>query len=119
MVLTVFFAWVFRANKVVGLPAVWITNPATIIPIYFPQYALGCLITGVKIDDVDFSVLTVDYESSWALADAAWKLMSDIFIPLLVGSFIVSSLIGIATYYVTIWGVKKFRYRKKGDPTVV
>lgn len=112
MVLTIFLSWIFRANKVVGLPAVWITNPATVIPIYLPQYALGCLILGIPVDNVDFSVLTADYGSTMAYANAAWDLMADIFWPLWVGSTIVSTIFGIVTYYVTIWAVRKYRYRK-------
>ena len=41
MVLTVFLAWLLRANKAVGVPIVWITNPATIIPIYYSCYVVG------------------------------------------------------------------------------
>ena len=29
MILSVFFAWLLRANKAVGIPIVWISNPAT------------------------------------------------------------------------------------------
>lgn len=119
MALTIFFSWIFKANKVVGLPAVWITNPATVIPIYFPQYVLGCLITGVAIDKVDFSILTQKHENTMAMARSAWVLMQDIFWPLWVGSLVVSTIVGIASYYLTIWAVRKFRYRKDKTTTTV
>ena len=41
MALVVFLAWLLRANKVVGLPIVWITNPLTIVPVYYPCYVVG------------------------------------------------------------------------------
>ena len=38
---TLFFAWLFRANKAVGIPIVWVSNPATIVPIYYMCYWIG------------------------------------------------------------------------------
>ena len=35
MGLTVLLCALFRANKLVGVPLVWISNPLTIIPVYF------------------------------------------------------------------------------------
>ena len=34
MVLVGVLAWLLRANKLVGLPVVWLSNPATVVPIY-------------------------------------------------------------------------------------
>ena len=36
--LVILMALIFKANKVVGLPFVWISNPFTLIPIYWPNY---------------------------------------------------------------------------------
>ncbi|MDA1054245.1 MAG: DUF2062 domain-containing protein [Planctomycetota bacterium] len=41
MLLVVFVAWLLRANKAVGLPIVWISNPATMIILYYPCYYIG------------------------------------------------------------------------------
>ena len=49
MVLCIFLAWVLRAKKAVGIPIVWISNPVTIIPIYYPCYALGCMLLGTPV----------------------------------------------------------------------
>jgi len=46
MMIVVFLAWLFRANKVVGLPIVWISNPVTIMPIFYTCYRLGRAILG-------------------------------------------------------------------------
>ena len=40
-VLVVLLAWMFGANKLVGLPLVWISNPATFVPIDYPSYLTG------------------------------------------------------------------------------
>ena len=44
MLLNVFLCWLCRANKLVGLPIVWISNPATLVFIY-----TGCYWVGVEI----------------------------------------------------------------------
>jgi uncharacterized protein (DUF2062 family) len=46
MVLFLFLAWLLGANWLIGLPIVWVSNPLTIIPIYYPNYLLGRLILG-------------------------------------------------------------------------
>ena len=43
MMLTVSLAWLLRANKVIGLPVVWISNPATLVPIYYSCYVVQTL----------------------------------------------------------------------------
>ena len=45
-VLVVALAWLFGANKLVGLPLIWISNPATFVPIYYPAYRLGKWVLG-------------------------------------------------------------------------
>ena len=46
MVLVVGAAWLLRANKVVGIPLVWISNPATFVPIFYPCYVIGRTLLG-------------------------------------------------------------------------
>ena len=46
MVITFLLSALFRANKFVGVPFVWISNPLTIVPIYGPNYLVGCWLLG-------------------------------------------------------------------------
>ena len=46
MMLTIALCFLLRANKLVGVPFVWISNPLTIVPIYAPNYFVGCWILG-------------------------------------------------------------------------
>jgi len=46
MMLTIALCFLLRANKLVGVPFVWISNPLTILPIYGPNYWVGCKILG-------------------------------------------------------------------------
>ncbi|HKI70697.1 MAG TPA: DUF2062 domain-containing protein, partial [Verrucomicrobiae bacterium] len=41
MILTIILATLLRANKLVGIPFVWISNPFTLGVIYYPNYLLG------------------------------------------------------------------------------
>jgi len=45
MALTIAIAAAVRANKVVGLPIVWISNPVTAAPLYYHNWAVGRAIT--------------------------------------------------------------------------
>jgi uncharacterized protein (DUF2062 family) len=45
MLLSVVIAAALRANKLVGLPVVWIANPFTAVPIYYFNWRLGRAIT--------------------------------------------------------------------------
>ena len=52
MALVVVLATLLRANKAVGLPIVWITNPATIVPVFYACYVIGRLMLGHRADRV-------------------------------------------------------------------
>ena len=41
MILAGFLAWMFRANKAVSVAVVWISNPGTMLPIYWYCYRIG------------------------------------------------------------------------------
>ena len=46
MLLTLGLSFILRANKLVGLPVVWISNIFTLGPIYYPSYLLGSAMLG-------------------------------------------------------------------------
>ena len=46
MLISVLIAWLLKANKAIGLPVVWISNPATFIPIFYPSYLVGRVLLG-------------------------------------------------------------------------
>ncbi len=46
MVIVVFLSWLMGANKVVGLPIVWLSNPATFVPLYYSCYVIGRSVLG-------------------------------------------------------------------------
>lgn len=123
MMLTVFLAWMFRANKLVGIPLVWISNPLTIIPIYFPSYWLGCKLMGIPVVTSKW----VDLKQQWEVVDADptstwgvrvkfwWDSLLEFVWPLSLGSLIVASVFGVISYYISLYLIRSYRMKRWGQ----
>jgi len=120
MILTVLVCWLLRANKAVGVPFVWISNPLTVVPIYYPNYVVGCSLMGGDYGDFDFiEAITRELPGSWWGKMTAWwtnmgNALWHVFVPLWVGSVLVGLLIGAATYpliYYAVVAYRKHRHR--------
>ncbi len=118
MVIVVFLAWLLRANKVVGLPVVWISNPATCVPIYYPCYWLGrFLLDRPSIPRAWWGDLARPPED-WAEAVAFyWNKFMDIALPLWTGCVIVGLVCGYLTYVIIYYSVAAYRMRRWGQLT--
>jgi uncharacterized protein (DUF2062 family) len=114
MLLVVGVAWLVRANKVAGIPMVWLTNPFTNVPIYSFCYIVGQAIAGgpgleeVKhafAPDVDPGLSL--WARSVATAQQWGELMLRAALPLWVGCVIVGLVAGVACYvgmyYILTW----------------
>ena len=117
MALTIAFAWMLGANKSIGVPLVWITNPATVIPIYLPLYIIGCWLLGQTPGGVDFQVLLQNHGGFWNYAQRAWEFTLEIFWPLWTGSLLVASLLAVATYFISHRIISLYRLKKYGQLT--
>lgn len=116
MVSVLALSWLLRANKLVGLPFVWISNPVTIIPIYGPNLLLGQWILGKPVgnfnalyDAMHFETGLIDTTQLW------WSAIRPILIELWVGSLIVATVLGVLTYFamyrvIVVW--RRRRHRK-------
>ncbi|WP_157665247.1 DUF2062 domain-containing protein [Mariniblastus fucicola] len=117
MVINVVLAWVLRANKLVGIPIVWITNPVTIVPVFFPCYVLGCWITGAPIMKGKFASIhqswkTLADDSSARIGDYfqfVWQQFSEIAVPLCIGCTTVGITLAIVVYYISFALIRKYR----------
>jgi len=99
-------ALVLRVNLPVAAIATWVTNPVTIVPIFYWEYALGTIILQTPPQPFDI-------ELSWQWATdgflGIWK-------PLVLGSFITATLVS-STVYVGIsvmwrWMVS-YRFKRR------
>ena len=114
MLLVLSLTFLIRANKFVAVMCVWISNPFTIIPIYYPNYLLGRIImspfriepllSSAQITEIfnQFSpsaVITGFYQMQF------WKNVFALFLKigpeLWLGSIIAGLIIAVTAYLVT------------------
>lgn len=95
MLLAVFFAALFKKNKIAALLGVWVTNPVTAPFIYALEYEFGRWVLGwdrVRLPErLDLSVL----------GGLSWEVLA----PLCLGGLIVGVVVGFIAYVVTLKAV--------------
>ena len=114
MALSVALAWMLRANKAVGVPLVWISNPLTAVPMLYPGYWLGCKLLNVPVSNEWMQLLKFDGDwHAWMqkLADS----LSEFVAPLCLGATVVALLLGVACYYASLFAIKSYRMRRWGQ----
>lgn len=111
--LVIFLAVLFRANKVVGLPLVWISNPATFVPIYYPCYRIGLRITGgTRVSRQWWRELTRPPEDYLPAMQFYWSRLTDIIVPLTIGCVVVAIPVAIVSYFLTYQAIVRYRHRR-------
>jgi uncharacterized protein (DUF2062 family) len=109
-VMVVALAWMFGANKLVGLPLVWISNPATFIPIYYPCYRLGRWVLGGEPVSLKWWKELAKAPDTYVEATRFyWKRLMEIIEPLTVGCLLVAIPIAGFGYLLTYQTVIKYR----------
>ena len=126
IILYVTIATLLRANKLSGIPILFLTNPVTAVPVYWFCWKVGGLALGTPTGEGDAPnadaldalfagkdtvegakvLLTAEF---WERAVAtAVELGAELW----VGSFIVGFALGIPFYFITIAAVRAFRRAK-------
>ena len=87
----------FRFNRLAAILAVNISNPFTVVPIYWFNYRLGTLMYRQTVSRTEFAGLfRYSGVGDW------WRSFQAVFVqvgtPLLLGSLIVATVLGLATY---------------------
>lgn len=103
MLLVVGLAWLCRANKVAGIPLVWVTNPATNVPIYSFCYIVGrALVGGPGLEEVKQALALISMgDLGWGALAKGWaNLMWHAAAPLWVGTCVVGAVCGAITYVI-------------------
>jgi uncharacterized protein (DUF2062 family) len=125
MAVAVVVCTIFRANKVVPIFPIWLTNPVTIVPVYSFNYWVGWLVVGgpplSDLADVLRKMITVParvedmgrFEAWWTgVRHAFSELLSmgwDMQLPLWLGCVIVGLALAIPSYYISYKFVTAFR----------
>jgi len=116
MMLTVFLAWLLRANKVVGVPFVWISNPATFVPMYYSCYVVGCWMLGWHAIDRAWWTGLAHPPAGWlAGITFYWSRLGQVATPLWLGCVVIGVLLAYPTYYVVYQFVRSYRLRRWGQ----
>lgn len=127
MVLVFCIAWLLRANKAVGVPLVWLSNPVTIPPIFWFNYAVGAVVMRSDLKGIDwFEEVRTHAEAAaagadwwlagwWARASVYGSELMEIFVELWVGSLIVACVLGVLTYFPCYYGICWYRMKRWGQ----
>lgn len=108
--LVVGLAWLLGGNKLVGLPLIWISNPATFVPIYYPSYRIGRWILGGEPAKWNWwKELAKPPEGTLEAIRFYWSRMLEIIGPLTLGCLILAVPISLASYWLTYHLVEKYR----------
>ena len=107
--LAVGLAALLRANKAICIPAVAITNPITAVPIYGACLQLGRWVTtavlgGASAQAAD-GAIAPDLGFAWKLLHLGREIW--------VGCTIVGLVCGLLAYWITKWGVVRYRSRRQ------
>ena len=118
MLLVVFLAWLLRANKTVGVPLVWITNPATTIPIYYSLYVVGQRLLGTEHVGWEWWAELAKrppVEGRWETTRFYWEKMLEVAAPLWVGCLVGGLICAALSYVVVYYCVVAYRLRRWGQ----
>jgi len=111
----------FRANKAVCIPVVWITNPFTILPIYGACWVIGQWAVAAPGAAGPHEVLAqlqdVKAVSASFFDLSYWQGLLDqllsLGIELWVGCALVGLIFAILSYFLALWGVVRYRERRR------
>ena len=92
MVISGTIAIIFRANLLISVVLVWITNPITAAPIYYFCYRIGLLILQTP---------PMDLAQGWTIT-ALMHEVARIWLPLCVGCFVVALVGALVSYYAVL-----------------
>ena len=103
MIIGVAVATVLRGNRMMAVAATWISNPFTYVPIFAFNYQIGALLLGGG------PIETFQHLDSLR----GWMDMgTEVSVRLLLGSTIVGTIAGVATYYAGVPVIRKLRSRR-------
>ncbi|MBX3438484.1 MAG: DUF2062 domain-containing protein [Planctomycetaceae bacterium] len=105
----------FRFNKMAAVIAVYISNPLTVVPLYWFNYTVGTLYAPSTISRDEFAAI-FDFNGFQEWWHAVVTLCVEVGVPLLIGSLIVASLCGIVTYPAMLWLLTRLRADGRQPP---
>ena len=112
MVIAGFLSWLLRANKATSVAVVWISNPVTIVPMYWYSYRIGCAILTLEpIGHAWWAELATPPPGWWPAVTFYWSQFVEIAWPLWLGGVVVGLVCAYATYYTVYHAIRYARLR--------
>jgi len=116
MILVVFLAVVarrlFRFNRMAALVTVYISNPITVVPIYYVDYLVGRLFFGGTADWQTFTEV-LGWNSTYSWSQKLHWLFVEVGAPLVFGSLVVGTVGAALTYPAMLWLVRTVRGERR------
>lgn len=98
----------FRFNRIAAIVAVYVSNPITMVPLYYFLYKVGAWFVGGDVTRDDFAAM-VEYKDFAGWWQTVVSLVIDLGYPLLVGTLIVATVGGVLTYPAMRWLLHRVR----------
>lgn len=105
----------FHFNRVAALITVYISNPVTLVPIYYFDYKVGTIFFESHYTIEDFRHI-LHFEGFVGWWHAIVELFVDVGVPLIVGSLVVATVCAAVTYPMMRCLLKRFHRRQRAEP---
>ncbi len=102
----------FHFNRMAGLLTVYVSNPLTMVPIYYFLYWVGTFFVEGNVTREDFEQI-LEYEGFEGWWNAITGLFVEIGTPLIIGTAIVAPISGLLTYPIMRWLLYWFKGRNE------
>lgn len=116
MILVLIINTLCRANRVAGLIMVYVSNPLTMIPIYWLSYVAGAWAMGLEVvTPARFESVFQDFAqdaSPTGIWTALQAVNAEIIVPTFVGGGILGVALGAPLYPITLWLVRTHQRRR-------
>jgi hypothetical protein len=101
-----FFAWIFRLNKLVVLTATFVNNPWTVVPMYGFCLWFGIKITGGMAESPEIAWTSLGFRDLFSvLLPYLW--------PFVAGTVVIGGIAAVLSYFLFFWLVRRYRREEK------
>lgn len=123
VLIVLILSMVVRFNRFAAIVIIYLSNPVTIIPIYYADYVIGLFVqgeSGLSLEEFgllwDQSVITAGEVGFWGATQVLFKsLGTDVIIPMFIGGGVLGGFVGVVTYPLTLSWVQRYREGRQGD----
>ena len=103
-----FFAWMFRLNKLVVFTAAFLNNPWTMVPLYGFCLWFGIKLTGLSVDTPNIAWRALTFSN-------AYDILRPYLWPFVAGTVVVGAVAAIFSYFFIYWAVLRYRRAKDSE----